>query len=207
MVTHSCFGNGLEDIYLLGYDGGGNLSVRAVFYIWCSEVRLSESGAGWPPSCKQKCCMDLSGSVWTPIFLCVLAIMDAIQFRESINLKQFKLTLCEYIIGGWREPDNLNHIILTIPVELCGLITHFGVPLGIAPGWWDDSKRSHEPCCLFTSAWMFPTISVVRNLAFTFLVITFSFKECVITGIKGLMSSGCVTNVTGTLFKMRSKFC
>jgi len=23
--------------------------------------------------------------------------------------------------------------------------THFGIPLGIAPGWWDDRKRNHMP--------------------------------------------------------------
>jgi len=23
--------------------------------------------------------------------------------------------------------------------------THVGVPLGIAPGWWDDRKRNHKP--------------------------------------------------------------
>ena len=37
------------------------------------------------------------------------------------------------------------------------------------------------------------------------LAITFWSKECVITGIEGLMSSGSVTNVTGTLFRMRNE--
>jgi len=23
--------------------------------------------------------------------------------------------------------------------------THFGIPLGIAPGWWDDRKKNHKP--------------------------------------------------------------
>ena len=32
-------------------------------------------------------------------------------------------------------------------------------------------------------------------------------KECVITGIEGLMSSGSGTNVTGTLFRMKNTFC
>jgi hypothetical protein len=39
------------------------------------------------------------------------------------------------------------------------------------------------------------------------LAITFWSKECVITGIEGHMSSGSVTNVTGTLFRMRNTFC
>ena len=42
-------------------------------------------------------------------------------------------------------------------------------------------------------------------LAFAFLAITFWFKECVITGIEGLMSSGSLINVTGThTFRMKS---
>jgi hypothetical protein len=57
-----------------------------------------------------------------------------------------------------------------------------------------------------TFAWIFPTISAVHFLAFAFLVITFWSKECVITGIEGLMSSGSVTNVAGTLFRMRNTF-
>ena len=36
---------------------------------------------------------------------------------------------------------------------------------------------------------------------------TFWSKECVMTGIEGLMSSGSVTDVTGTLFRMRNTFC
>jgi len=56
---------------------------------------------------------------------------------------------------------------------------------------------------LSTFAWIFPTISAVHFLAFTFLTITFWSKECVITGVEALMTSGSVTNVTGTLFRMR----
>ena len=44
-------------------------------------------------------------------------------------------------------------------------------------------------------------------LAFAYLAITFWSKECVIIGIEGLMSSESVTNVTGTLFRMRNTFC
>jgi len=62
-------------------------------------------------------------------------------------------------------------------------------------------------CYTSTFAWIFPTISAVHFLAFAFLAITFWSKECVITGIEGLMSSESVTNVTGTLFRMRNTFC
>ena len=46
--------------------------------------------------------------------------------------------------------------------------------------------------------------SAVHFLAFAFLAITVWSKECVITGIEGLMSSG---SVTGTLFRMRNTIC
>ena len=44
-----------------------------------------------------------------------------------------------------------------------------------------------------TFAWIFPMFSAVHFLAFAYLVITFWSKECVITGIEGLTSSGSVT--------------
>ena len=62
--------------------------------------------------------------------------------------------------------------------------------------------------CLSTFAWMFPTFSAVHFLAFAFLAITFWSKECIIISeVEGHMSSGSVTNVTGTLFRMRNTFC
>ena len=64
-----------------------------------------------------------------------------------------------------------------------------------------------DQCYLSTFAWIFPTLSAVHFLAFAFLVISFWSKECVITGIEGLTSSGSLTNMTGTLFRMRNTFC
>ena len=58
-------------------------------------------------------------------------------------------------------------------------------------------------CC---SSHMSLYIIAVHFLAFAFLAITFWSKECVVTGIEGLISSGSVTNVTGTLFRMRNTF-
>jgi hypothetical protein len=68
-------------------------------------------------------------------------------------------------------------------------------------------KEITSLCYLSTFAWIFPTFSAVHFLAFAYLAITFWSKKCVIIGIEGLMSSGSVTNVTGTLFRMRSTFC
>jgi hypothetical protein len=65
------------------------------------------------------------------------SIFNAIRSREAINIKQFELTLRERIIGSWRELDNLtphdNHHSSRI---MRTYHTHFGEPLGIAPGWW-----------------------------------------------------------------------
>jgi len=72
--------------------------------------------------------------------------LNAIRSRESINLKQFELTLRERIIGSWRELDNLTpHDNRHSSRNMRTYHTHFGVPLGIAPGWWDDRKRNRKP--------------------------------------------------------------
>ena len=126
----------------------------------------------------------------------------------SPSIKNSSLTLCGRIIGSWKELDNLtlhdNHHSSRI---MRTYHTHFGVPLGNTSGWWDDRKRNHKPVSPIYLRLIFPTISAVHFLAFAFLAITFWSKECVITEIEGLMSSGSVTNVTGTLFRTRSTFC
>jgi len=62
-------------------------------------------------------------------------------------------------------------------------------------------------CYISIFAWIFPTFSAVHFLAFAFLALTFWSKECDITEIEGPTSSEFVTNVTGTLFRMRNTFC
>ena len=87
--------------------------------------------------------MDLSGS--TRARSCKISLrlsnfrMPNDLPREAINLKQFELTLREHIFGGWREPPHETHHSRRI---LRTYHTHFGVPLGIAPGWRDDRKKS-----------------------------------------------------------------
>ena len=65
-------------------------------------------------------------------------------------------------------------------------------------------KEIKSLCCLSTFAWTFPAASAEHFPAFAFLATTFWSKECAMTGIEGLMSSGSVTDVTGTLFRMRN---
>jgi len=101
-----------------------------------------------------------------------------------------------------------HHMKLTIPAELWGQITHILVYLwGILLDGGMTEKEIKSLCCLSTFAWTFPATSAAHFLAFAFLATTFWSKECVMTGLEGLMSSGSVTDVTGTLFRMRSTFC
>jgi hypothetical protein len=69
------------------------------------------------------------------------------------------------------------------------------------------TKKFKSLFCLSTFAWTFSATSASHILAFALLATTFWSKECVMTGIKGLMSSGSATDVTGTLFRMRNTFC
>jgi len=90
--------------------------------------------------------MDLSGSARTPDFPTSQQYLNAIRSKEAINMKQFALTLRERIIGSWKELDDLtshkNHHSSRI---MRTYHTHFGEPLGIALGWWDDRKRNYKP--------------------------------------------------------------
>ena len=135
--------------------------------------------------------------------------VNAIRSREAINIKQFELTLRGRVIGSWRELDNLtphgNHHSSRI---MRGLITHILANLwGLLLAGGMTEKEMKSLCCLSTFAWTFPATSAAHFLAFAFLATTFWSKECVMTGIEGLMSSRSVTEVTGTLFRMRNTFC
>ena len=48
-------------------------------------------------------------------------------------------------------------------------------------------KETKSLCCLSTFAWTFPAASAEHFLAFAFLATTFQSKECVMTGIEGLI--------------------
>jgi len=74
-------------------------------------------------------------------------LLDAIRFRQTINLGQFELILCEHIIGGWRDLDILTPHEAHHSSRIMRTYYHiyFGVPLGNTPGCWDDRKRNQEP--------------------------------------------------------------
>jgi hypothetical protein len=72
--------------------------------------------------------------------------LDAIRSRQTINQRQFELTLREHIIGGWRDLDILTpHEAHHSSRIMRTYHTHFGVPLGNTSGWWDDRKRNQKP--------------------------------------------------------------
>jgi hypothetical protein len=47
-------------------------------------------------------------STHSKISLLLSNYLNAIRFREAINIKQFELTLRERIIGSWRELNSLT---------------------------------------------------------------------------------------------------
>jgi len=102
--------------------------------------------------------------------------LDAIRSRQTINLGQFELTLREHIIGGWRDLDILTpHEAHHSSICMRTYHTHFGVPLGNTPGWWDDRKRNQKPVlplylCLDIPSNLSHALSCLRLSGHNFLV-------------------------------------
>jgi len=144
-----------------------------------------------------KISLHLSSNFWISYDLANLSIWNS------------SSSLCTYVSSGAGESLTIwHHMIITIPAELWGLITHILMYLwGLLLAGGMTEKEITSLCYLSTFAWIFPKISAVHFLAFAFLAMTFWSKECVIIGIEGLMSSGSVTIVTGNLFRMRNTFC
>jgi hypothetical protein len=66
-------------------------------------------------------------------------------FRMPYNLASLSIERCKRIIEGWRELNNLiPHETHHSSRSMRTYHTHFGVPLGIVPGCWDDRKRNHK---------------------------------------------------------------
>jgi hypothetical protein len=114
--------------------------------------------------------------------------LDAIQSRESINLKQFEHVSRQHIIGGWRELDNLtphethpaSKIMRTYPDWSHTFWCTFRECSWLV-GW---PKRSHKPLLPFylrldISNNLSRTLSCLRVSGHNFMV-----QECVVTGIE-----------------------
>jgi len=143
--------------------------------------------------------MDFSGSAFTPRLPCISAIFrchtiswvyqSETVWAHSVWTYHWGLERTWQFDSAWDSPFQQNYEDLSH--------THFAIPLGIAPDWWDDKKRNHKPMLpiylrLDVSSNLSRAISCLRLSCHNF-----PSKEC----------SGSVTNVTGTLFRTRSTFC
>ena len=102
--------------------------------------------------------------------------LDAIRSRQTINQRQFELTLREHIIGGWRDLDILTPYEAHHSSRIMRTYhTHFGVLLGNTSGWWDDRKINLKPVsplyiCLDIPSNLSQALSCLRLSGRNFLV-------------------------------------
>ena len=154
---------------------------------------------------RARCC-----SFWTNQVLTALHdIPSAQQFaaamrtRARINMDDFETVLREHIINDWRELDFLTpQEAHTSSRVMRTYHTHFGIPLGTVPGWWDDRKRNKKPLLPHYLRQNIPH-QLLRSL-YGCPATIFEWK------LNGIMETGAptnsefATNVIGTLCKMRS---
>ena len=93
----------------------------------------------------------------------------------NLSIWNSSSSLCANVSSGAGE--NLiiwHHMIITIPAELWGLITHISVYLwGKLLDGGMTEKEIKSLCCLSTFAWTFPATSAEHFLAFASLATTF----------------------------------
>jgi len=71
---------------------------------------------------------------------------SAIMSRSKINMSDFELLLREHMIQEWKDLDQIHpHDAHVSSRVMRTYHTHFGVPIGSQPGWWDDQKRATKP--------------------------------------------------------------
>ena len=102
--------------------------------------------------------MDLPSSACAPKLPTPQQFLDAIRSRQTIDQRQFELTLREHIIGGWRVLEILTPHAHHSSRIMRTYHTHFGVPLGDTSGWWDDRKRNQKPVLPVTALSVVPTV-------------------------------------------------
>jgi len=135
-------------------------------------------------------------------------LLDAIRSRQTINLEQFKLTLREHIIGGWRDLDILTpHEAHHSSRIMNTYHTHFGVPLGNTPGWWDDRKRNQKPVLP-----LYLRLDIPNNLSRALSCLRLSGHNFLVQRMRHDRNRRpyelrSVTDVTGTLFRIKNTIC
>jgi len=71
--------------------------------------------------------------------------ISAIMSRSKINMSNFETLLREQNIREWRDLDQTYPHDAHISSRVRTYHTHFGVPIGSQPGWWDDQKCAVKP--------------------------------------------------------------
>jgi len=70
----------------------------------------------------------------------------AIRTRAKVNMNDLEGVLREHIIHDWRSLDSLTPQEAHASSRIMRTYhTHFGIPLGSIPGWWDEKKRNKKP--------------------------------------------------------------
>jgi len=149
-------------------------------------------------SCDSPCFLCAHNSQMNPSFYLVAVGWSWQMLNCVVSFFPFQGFLCRCYNNNYHNSFILTCFITHTLVYFWGLLLAGGMT---------EKEIIRSLCCLSTFTWIFPAISAVHFLAFAYLAITFWSKELVIIGIEGLMSSGSVTNVTGTLFRMRNTFC
>ena len=160
----------------------------------------------WPPTWAQQ--QIFNGVHYLQDLSTSQQFLDAIRSRQTINQRQFELTLCEHIIGGWRDLDILTpHEAHHSSRIMRTYHTHVGLPLGNTSGWWDDRKKNQKPVlplylCLDIPSNLSRALSCLRLSGHNILVQRMRHDRN-----RRPYEPGSVTDVTGTLFTMRITFC
>jgi len=167
--------------------------------------------AGWFTFCKQEWYMDLPGSACAPRFTYILTAFGCHTISSDYQSSRTVWTHSTWTYHGglerswhfdttWSSPfqqiyEDISHTFWCTFGEYSWMV-----------GW---RKKNLQACVASLPSLGHSQQPQQRTLflAFAFLATTFWSKECVMTGIEGLWSSGSVTDVTGTLFRMRNTFC
>lgn len=70
----------------------------------------------------------------------------AIREQNRVDMERFETVLQQHIINDWQALDGLSPQESHASSRIMRTYhTHFGIPLGSTPGWWDEQKRSRKP--------------------------------------------------------------
>ena len=98
------------------------------------------------------CFADREGSWTYQVITALNDVPNAQQFAAAVrsgarvNMNDLEGFLREQVIQDWRSLDNLTPQEAHSSSRIMRTYhTHFGIPLGTIPGWWDARKRNKKP--------------------------------------------------------------